>query len=688
MLSIFLVGLLLTACNSDTVYPVLQADLFGNQNTAEPTPIHGTSKAPQVTLTYNEQSTGLMVEARNFPATTQLEIKLWVGIRPVTTTFQCQTSESGYCVRPMGFIGKVPHAINNAIGLFASAQSLVDTDVKAFSPPIKFRASSQGIKSYVATPTPSPTPTLMPPTSTCTCTPTNTAASTILPAPSISPTPSPTEAQPAGPVECVICTLTPTPRPTHTPRPTRTPEASITLAPTLIPQTPTHTATPTPIPIDSRFLYWRGEYYNNPQFLGDPVLIRDDAALAFNWERHSPVPGAVPRNRFSVRWSQRFVITNGGRYTFYLDADDEAVVRINGEKLMEYRYNNREEQIQIATRHLDPGMTLNVEVSYVDHWGDASIKFWWELATEPPCWHGHYFDNADLGGEVVAQETLCGDSIRKHWGVADTWPATLGPDTHFSTCWTRIIETPLPISNYRLCLYVKDSARLWHNRTLLINKRSIDVEPQFICKDVTFNPDIGTHVLRLDLYRKSQGDAILGFYLVERRPNCAWTGGYFINTNLSGPPTFVQMADELNIPSPKQDLDARLSNRAFSSLWQRRVSLNKGIYYFFAEHDDGVQLAANRSEIMNDWADGEIRTQMRTYLATGNEALDLKVKHYHDNQGASPKLHLWWEKATPTPTITPTPSVTPTPSPTFLPTQTPLPTPQPTVTCITPTPEG
>jgi hypothetical protein len=411
--------------------------------------------------------------------------------------------------------------------------------------------------------------------------------------------------------------------------------------------------------------------------------------LAFNWDKQSPAPGAILPNLFSIRWSQKFVINNEGRYTFYLDADDSAVVRINGETFMRYRFNQREDRVQIATRYLSQDEELDIEVEYVEKWGNASIKFWWERATEPPCWYGHYFGNADLAGKVVAQEMVCDNNIRKHWGNEDPWPADLGPDTPFSTCWTRVIEAPMPTDRYQLCLYVKDSARLWFNRTLLINKRSIGTEPKFICKTVNFGQNRSTHVLRLDLYRKSKGDAVLGFYLVKHMPQTPWVGAFFDDTNMTGPPTFIRTARDLNFPSHEQDLDSRIDNAPFSSLWRRKLPVQKGIFHFYAEHDDGVKLISNSSEIINDWYSGDVRTQKRVYSVTDKETLDLRVEYYHDNQDSDPKLHVWWERATPTPTITPTPSLTPTPSPTFLPTHTPQPpiTSTPTRICVTPTPK-
>lgn len=672
--ALLLVSLVSIACSADISQPLMSLRPIAaiSQRTTEPVSVVQTPdppREPQVSLTYDEASTSLMAKAENFPSNAEVEFMLWIGVRPINVTFHCTTDSSGYCARPMGLIGDYPEATHSGRELVASAQSCDDKDLKAFSLPISFRSSSQGVKRCETTPTPSPTPTLTPmPTSTPTSSSTLLSASIDTPTEKTPPsaTPSPT------PALCVTCTLTPTSEPSPTPSP------SITLVPTRVPADAhgsPHTATPTPIPLDSHFPYWRGEYFDNPQLRGEPELVQDDANLAFNWGENSPIPGALPKNQFSVRWSQRFVVPQEGRYTFYLDADDSAVVHLNGERLMSYHLNNQDDHVQMATRYLAQGEELHLEVTYVEHWADASLKFWWEVATEPPCWHGHYFANADLAGEVVAQEALCSRNIRKHWGDTDAWPPTLGPNTQFSTCWTRVIEAPMPHAEYRLCLYVRDSARLWLNRTLVLNKRSIDSEPQFICRDVTINPDTGIHVLRLDLYRKSQGNAVLGLYFIERKPNHPWTGAYFDNTTLSGPPTFVETAHELHMPSAKRSLDAQVRGRAFSSLWQREVTTNTGIYYFFARHDDGVLLTANNATMINDWYNGAVREQKHTYLATGKEALDLEVKYYHDHQGAEPKLNVWWEKATPTATVTPTPSMTPTPSPTFLPTHTPSPTP-------------
>ena len=51
---------------------------------------------------------------------------------------------------------------------------------------------------------------------------------------------------------------------------------------------------------------------------GEPVLIRDDPALDFNWGSASPGPN-MPADHFSVRWTRAFEFTREGDYHCWAD---------------------------------------------------------------------------------------------------------------------------------------------------------------------------------------------------------------------------------------------------------------------------------------------------------------------------------------------------------------------------------
>ena len=57
---------------------------------------------------------------------------------------------------------------------------------------------------------------------------------------------------------------------------------------------------------------WRGEYFDNREFNGNPVLIRDDGAadLNFNWGLGSPdAECGMPTDNFAARWTRTIAVT-------------------------------------------------------------------------------------------------------------------------------------------------------------------------------------------------------------------------------------------------------------------------------------------------------------------------------------------------------------------------------------------
>lgn len=79
---------------------------------------------------------------------------------------------------------------------------------------------------------------------------------------------------------------------------------------------------------------WWAEFYNNEDLVGDPVLVRDDAVIDFDWGDGSPGPG-VAADFFSARWTRK-VQFDAGTYRFNLGHDDGTRFYIDGVKLYEY----------------------------------------------------------------------------------------------------------------------------------------------------------------------------------------------------------------------------------------------------------------------------------------------------------------------------------------------------------------
>lgn len=114
--------------------------------------------------------------------------------------------------------------------------------------------------------------------------------------------------------------------PTITPAPTPTSTLSPTPEPTAVP-TPEPTATPSPVGD------WLGEYYDNPELWGDPVLLRPDPELIFDWGSGSPDP-QLPEDHFSARWTRQAWYA-GGTYRLSVDVDDGVRVWVDGQPVLD-----------------------------------------------------------------------------------------------------------------------------------------------------------------------------------------------------------------------------------------------------------------------------------------------------------------------------------------------------------------
>lgn len=73
---------------------------------------------------------------------------------------------------------------------------------------------------------------------------------------------------------------------------------------------------------------WRGEYYANKDLSGNPVVVRNDASIDFDWP-DSPA-GGIPHDGFSVRWTGILNLDEAGYYVFKAYVDDGVRLWVDG----------------------------------------------------------------------------------------------------------------------------------------------------------------------------------------------------------------------------------------------------------------------------------------------------------------------------------------------------------------------
>jgi len=128
----------------------------------------------------------------------------------------------------------------------------------------------------------------------------------------------------------------------------------------------------------TQYAGWRGAYYGNPTLAGQPHFVRDDEAIAFEWNGGSPGSG-LPADSFSVRWTRRVDFAEGN-HVFHVTADDGVRLWIDDDLILDHWVDGYLENLEVA-RFVTEG-THVVKVEYYQRGGNAIAHLWWEYAPD------------------------------------------------------------------------------------------------------------------------------------------------------------------------------------------------------------------------------------------------------------------------------------------------------------------
>jgi uncharacterized protein YraI len=207
---------------------------------------------------------------------------------------------------------------------------------------------------------------------------------------------------------------------------------------------------------------WRGEYFNNKDLSGTPVVVRDDAGINFDWNQGSPLPGVVSSDNFSVRWTRNLNMS-AGRYRFTVATDDGVRLWVNNSLVID---NWKNQSLTTKSADLDlPNGSVPIRMEYFDSTGGAHAHLSWsQVNVNIVNWRGEYYNNSSLsGGPSVIRDDA---NINFNWG--DGSPASGINNDNFSVRWTRSMV--LNPGRYRFTTSTDDGVRLWVNNQLIIDR--------------------------------------------------------------------------------------------------------------------------------------------------------------------------------------------------------------------------
>jgi hypothetical protein len=218
---------------------------------------------------------------------------------------------------------------------------------------------------------------------------------------------------------------------------------------------------------------WRGEYFTNTTLSGSPALVRDDAAISFNWGSGSP-GGSIGADRFSVRWTG-YLNLAAGTYRFTMTVDDGARLWVNNGLILD-AWRDQAVTSHVAEVFL-PGGATAVRMEYYENTGAAVAQLRWSPVETGPAAGTVIVDDTDAG--FVKGGTASGwRSAAEGYGGHLTWTRNndyVRPNYN----WARWYPN-LRAARYEVLVYIPDRytttsrARYWISHADGLTLRMVD----------------------------------------------------------------------------------------------------------------------------------------------------------------------------------------------------------------------
>lgn len=117
----------------------------------------------------------------------------------------------------------------------------------------------------------------------------------------------------------------------------------------------------------------KGEYFDNEDLKGTPVLVRTDRHVHFDWGEGSFAPGQ-PVDHFAIRWTGYFIPKESGDYQFFTSADDGVRLYIDDERTID-DWLPHSQTLDTCNKHLEAGRAYKIRLEYFDSVSTAIVGF-------------------------------------------------------------------------------------------------------------------------------------------------------------------------------------------------------------------------------------------------------------------------------------------------------------------------
>jgi VCBS repeat-containing protein len=245
---------------------------------------------------------------------------------------------------------------------------------------------------------------------------------------------------------------------------------------------------------------WRGEYFDNRTLTGDPVLVRNDKVIDFNWRFGSP-DDDVPVDNFSVRWT-REIEFESAIYTFRVRMNDGARLWVDDQLAIDGWEDGPNRVLTVDLAMSEGEHDLRLE--FYEHSGEARTSLRWAKLEDPTYaeWKGEYWFTVDLDSDWALIRN--DQEINFNWG--DGSPAVGIPSDDFSVSWSRNLE--FESGKYRFYVRSDDGIRVYLDSNRIVDEWHLSGGTEVYTADRTL---AGSHSLRVEYY-EHEGNAMVEFW--------------------------------------------------------------------------------------------------------------------------------------------------------------------------------
>jgi beta-glucosidase len=125
----------------------------------------------------------------------------------------------------------------------------------------------------------------------------------------------------------------------------------------------------------------RGEYFDNPDFAGKPLMIRADSVVEMNWRAAAPDPRLEGKN-YTVQWTGELIPPVGGNYTIGTEGFGGYRLFVDDSLLAEFQGRHQARIIR-RTVPLEKGRRYRIRLEFTSRGSASFMRLLWGIGGDP-----------------------------------------------------------------------------------------------------------------------------------------------------------------------------------------------------------------------------------------------------------------------------------------------------------------